>query len=60
MLIHAKFASSDSPIVFLSSLLHHLTLGEFLKKDEVEARKKSKKRCFQGKIGIIFFLVSLL
>lgn len=54
MVVHAEFASSDSPIVFLSSLLHHLTLGEFLKKDEVEARKESKKRRFQGKIGITF------
>lgn len=53
MVVHAKFASSDSPIVFLSSLLH-LTLSEFFEKDEVEVRNVSKKRSFQGKIRLIF------
>lgn len=49
MVARAKFARSDSPIVFLS-LFFHLTvnLGWIFEKDEVEMRKKNRKGNFQG------------
>lgn len=52
MVVHAEFASSDSQTVFLSSLLHHLTLGEILRKrggEEGEQEEKfsgENKNCF--------------
>lgn len=58
MAVHGKFASSDSLIVLLSSLLHHLTLGEFLRKMKWGQGRTARKKSFQGKIKS--FLVSQL